>query len=134
MPYSLVHDQTPKGLRITRLNISGKMSAEEAANLMVELGPGGRHADLPLLVISDPSTDIGAGARRIFTSGQSPDQPQQVRGTAVVTQSALMRVTVNFIGRVNRNQSTRLFATEAEALGWLEQEHPAPTTRKDAGA
>src|SRR5262249_27408811 len=106
MSYTLHLERTANGLPITRLVISGKMSEDEANLLMVELSPGGRHAGMPLLVISEDSTEINPGARRIFTSQRT--EAKSAVATAVVTRSIVMRVTVNFIGRVNGNPSTKL--------------------------
>jgi len=132
MPFSLQNERTLSSLRITRLTISGKITEEEATDLMTKLGREGGFGGIPLLVISDPSTDIGAGARRIFTAQADATQP--VMPTAVVTKSAVMRVTVNFIGRVNGNQNTKMFATEAEAVRWLEETCAPATAAKGTGA
>jgi len=118
MPYSLNTDQTPNALRITRLITHGKITDDEAVQLMKELAPGAAHHGLPMLIVNADNTEVTAAARRIFTTQVGNDAS---RPAAIVTTSVVMRVTVNFIGRVNGNHSTKLFATEAEAVAWLEQ-------------
>src|SRR5690349_10875419 len=103
MPYSIEPSQTASELRITRLTLSGVVTEGEAGQLMAELSPGGVHSGIPMLVLTDASTEIGAAARRIFTS--NADKGAEAVLAAVVTQSVVFRITVNFIGRVNGNNA-----------------------------
>lgn len=118
MPYSLKTDETPNGLRITRLHTSGRITETEADALMRELAPGSRYQGLPMLAVTGDDTEVTADARRIFTTRVGIEGALP---SAIVTKNAVMRITVNFIGRVNGNHSTRLFGNEPEALTWLEQ-------------
>jgi hypothetical protein len=118
MPYTLKIEETPNALRITRLTTSGRITEPEADELMKELAPGGPYSGLPMLAVTGENTEVTADARRVFTTRVGVDGAVP---SAIVTTSAIMRVTVNFIGRVNGNHTTRLFANEREAIQWLEQ-------------
>jgi hypothetical protein len=117
MPYTLKTEQTPNGLKFTRLHTSGRITETEADALMHELA-GSRYSSQPMLAVTGESTEVTADARRIFTTSVGTDGALP---SAIVTSNAVMRITVNFIGRVNGNHNTRLFSTEREALQWLEQ-------------
>jgi hypothetical protein len=117
MPYTLQSHVTPNGLRVTRHVSKGRITAIEAAEIMKLISKGGPHYGLPLLVISDDSTEVAPEARRIFTT-PTDEEPLP---SAIVSTSVVMRVTINFIGRVNGNHKMKLFATEAEAVQWLEE-------------
>src|SRR5262245_50041624 len=105
MSFSMKSDVTPEGLRITRLDSSGRITESEAAAMMKALSPGGEHHGLPLLVVSEPGTEVTADARRVFTTGIVDDLGLPA---AIVSASVVLRVTVNFISRVNGNPRTRL--------------------------
>jgi hypothetical protein len=116
MPYTLNNEDTPNGLHITRLVASGRIADEEAGRLMKELSQS--FSGLPMLCIATDDLEVTAEARRVFTTRVGNDAAVP---SAIVTHSVVMRVTVNFIGRVNGNNNTRLFGGEAEALKWLEE-------------
>jgi hypothetical protein len=117
MPYTLKLEQTPKGLDITRLHTRGRITETEADALMHELSASA-YSRLPMLAVTGQDTEVTADARRVFTTRVGTDGALP---SAIVTTNAVMRITVNFIGRVNGNHNTRLFATEREAMLWLEQ-------------
>jgi hypothetical protein len=117
MPYQLQRDTTPAGVSIVRLDSSGRILAVDATEMMKEISPGGQHHGLPMLVISNDGVEVTAEARRIFTQrvGDEAGPP-----TAIVSTSMVMRVTINFISRVNGNTNMRLFSTEPDAVQWLD--------------
>lgn len=116
MAFQLKRDTTPLGVTILRLVSSGRITGAEAADIMKEIAPGGAHHRLPMLVISKDDVEVTAEARRVFTRRVEDGDPP----TAIVSTSTVLRVTVNFIGRVNGNNNMRLFAGEPEALRWLD--------------
>jgi hypothetical protein len=125
MPYQLSHDKTPAGVPMVRYISSGRILAGEAAELMTQISAGGPFYGLPMLVISMEGVEVTAEARRVFTQRIDDEKGAP---TAIVTTNVVMRVTINFIGRVNRGANMRMFATEAEALRWLDEQcAPAAT-------
>ena len=118
MPTNVEIETTANHLRIARMISSGRIASAEAHAIMKDIEPGGRYHGLPLLCIVDDTVEMNADARRIFTArpNDSANPP-----SAIVTQSTVMRVTINFISRVNGQMNTRLFATEGEAIRWLEE-------------
>ena len=118
MPSQLQRDTTPAGVPIVRLSSTGLIQAAEAADLMKEISPGGQHHGLPMLVISGDGVEVTAEARRVFTQRVGDEEGPP---TAIVSSSMVMRVTINFIGRVNGNANMRLFSSEPEAVQWLDQ-------------
>jgi hypothetical protein len=117
MPYTLQTEHTPSGAPITRMTVSGTIDVVEATSMMKEIGPNGPHGQLPMLIITDDSTDVTAAARRIFTTNMGSDA---ARISATVITNVVLRVTTNFINRVNRSTHTRTFANAAQALEWLD--------------
>jgi hypothetical protein len=116
MPYQFKRETTPGGVPMLRNHSSGRVTAAEAVELLRDLSPGGAYHGLPMLVITDV-IEITPEARRVFTQsvGEKAGPPM-----AIVSSSTVLRVTVNFISRVNGTANLRFFATEAEALRWLD--------------
>jgi hypothetical protein len=57
-------------------------------------------------------------ARALFANRRNPSATEWI---ALVLGNPLMRVTSNFILRMNGNPRRRLFSTEAEAVQWLDE-------------
>jgi hypothetical protein len=117
MSYLLSTDRSPSGHSITRMTVSGTIDVDEANAMMKEIGPTGPHGQLPMLIVTDKSTDVTAEARRIFTSNLGTDTS---RISAIVVTNVVLRVTTNFINRINRSTDSRMFASEADAMTWLD--------------
>lgn len=117
MPYQFTRQTTPRGVSILRNVSTGRVTADEAGALLKDLAPGGPYHGLPMLVLSD-AIEITPEARRVFTQtiGDKVGPPM-----AIVSTSTMLRVTINFISRVNGTANLRFFATEAEALRWLDE-------------
>jgi hypothetical protein len=122
MPYQLTRDTTPLGVPILRNVSHGRVTAAEAADLLKDLGPGGPFHGLPMLVLTEV-VDVSPEARRVFTqtAGDKAGPP-----VAIVSKSTVLRVTVNFISRINGAANLRFFASEADALCWLDEVCVAP--------
>mgnify|MGYP000949823967 CR=1 FL=1 len=119
MPIKLTHHETPKGHRYARTHSSGVVTGEEAEAVMAQLVPGQPGHAVGVLSVVDPGTEMRPEARRAFTSSNGLAAEQLP--VAIVVTSAPLRVTLSFVMRVvGTALKTRFFATEAEALVWLE--------------
>jgi len=61
---------------------------------------------------------LPSGARAVF-AGRGEIGDREV-WTAVVVTNPVIRVTANFIMRIQKQRKTKLFSVEAEALRWLD--------------
>jgi len=119
MPIIATPIQLPSGARCVRLECRGDITKEEAEALSKEIGVGGPLSGIPILSLSQGVVSVSAEARQVFARHR--DLNAQANWTAVVVASPLMRVTANFLMRVNKVKRQRLFSTEAEAVQWLEE-------------
>jgi hypothetical protein len=119
MPITATVSQLPSGARCVRLECSGQITREDAEALSKQIGFDGPWFRIPILSLSQGAVSVSVEARHVF--GQRRDLYAQANWTAVVVASPLMRVTANFLMRVNRMKKQRLFSTEAEAVQWLEE-------------
>jgi len=122
VPYHYSLFQLPGGARCARFEWSGVATGEEAAALVAECAPGRPLHGLPLLVLAQKMERMEPEARSFFSSRGHPPL------IAVVVSSPIIRVTGNFITRMNKNARQRMFSTEAEAIQWLDERvrEPAP--------
>jgi hypothetical protein len=118
MPFQYSMFTLPCGARAARIEWRGVATGEEAAALMADSAPGGPLHGLPLLIAAQHMESMEPGARSVFGGGK--DRPPSEFLGIVVT-SPLIRVASNFIMRMNRNPRQRMFATEAEAIQWLDE-------------
>ena len=65
-------------------------------------------------------TSITADARGLL--GGRGNVSGKEAWTAVVVTNPVIRVTVNFLMRINKNRKLRLFTREAEAIRWLDEQ------------
>ncbi|HVE81605.1 MAG TPA: hypothetical protein VND93_02110 [Myxococcales bacterium] len=117
MPYQPSSFQLPGGARCARMELSGVITAEEAAGMLAHLDPGGRFHGLSLLVLAEKVERMTSEARSVFGGRRNPPEQEWM---AIVLTNPIMRVTSNFILRMNGNVKRRLFPTEAEAVRWLD--------------
>lgn len=116
MPVEWSVMQLPSGARYLRIITRGQISREDAAYMIAQHGPGGPLHGVPQLVLTQELTSVSADARAMFVSTPSDDAPW----VAMVVVNPVIRVSSNFMIRVNRNKRTRLFPNEASAIQWLE--------------
>jgi len=131
MPITFAVSQLPSGARCVRLECRGAITKEEAEALSKEIGIGGPLYGIPILSLTQGVVSVSAEARQVFARHR--DLGVQPDWTAVVVASALMRVTANFLMRVNKVKKQRLFSTEAEAVQWLEERIKEDQVRAGAG-
>jgi hypothetical protein len=118
MPYEVTTFTLPSGIKATRANGRGVITKEDADLLMQMINPGGSHYGQPLFVDSTRMERMTPEARSIFSVSPDPNAEQQ--WCAVVVTSALIRVTMNFLLRVSRSKTIKMFSSEAEAMTWLD--------------
>jgi len=119
MPITATLNQLASGVSYVRLECLGDIVKEDAEAISKEIGAGGPLSGIPILALTQRVGSISAEARKVF--GDRGDLSAQETWTAIVATNPVMRVTANFLMRLNRVQKQRLFSTEAEAVQWLEE-------------
>jgi hypothetical protein len=119
MPLIATPSQLPSGARCVRLEGRGDITKEDAEAVSKELGAGGPLSGVPILALTRDVRSVSPEARHVF--GGRGDLSAPATWTAVVVTSPVVRVTTNFVMRINKAKRQRLFSTEAEAVQWLEE-------------
>jgi hypothetical protein len=120
VPYDTTIFQLPCGARCARVNIRGAITAEEArAHLDRVDSPGGDLYRMPGLVLTQEMESITPEARRLF--GKRPELDDEEPWVAAVMTNPMLRVVARFTMRVQGAKRSKLFATEEEALRWLDE-------------
>jgi hypothetical protein len=125
MPLTYAEFTSPRGVRMVRSLVSGELGLEEAQLIEKALLPGGDMHGLPYLAVAEKGTSFSPEFRGYFSHRQmSMDTP----AIAMVMPTTPLRVLVSFIVRVaqrfNRGaitQPIQFFASEVEAITWLEE-------------
>jgi hypothetical protein len=117
VPHEATFFQLPCGARICRLELSGAVSGEEARMLLAQLQPGAALHGTPLLIVLQRLDSFSSDARGAV--GQVGLEEVE-NWEAVVVTNPVIRVTVNFIMRIQGRKKTKLFSSEPEALQWLD--------------
>lgn len=126
MPYAYSTFTLPCGITAARADGIGVITLEDAQGLMGTITPGGQYHGMPLLLDNRQTAKMEPEARNLFGRGgakPNPDDPW----VAVVAPNPLLRVTVRFVLRTAKATKFELFASEQEAIAWLDQR-----TREDA--
>lgn len=98
---------------------TGHVTGADASVLMARMGEGAEYEGTPLLAVLDGKVELDPEARKLFSSLNRPGI--KVPLVAIVTPNAPLRVMLSFVLRISGTAAgTRFFATEAEALAWLE--------------
>jgi len=87
-------------------------------HLPAHLELGGPYHGLSLLVGAQKVKTMLPEARAVFANRRAPPPTEWM---AVVLTNPIVRVTSNFILRMNGNARRRLFSTEREAVQWLDE-------------
>jgi len=130
MPFETTLFQLPCGARAVRMETTGTLSAEDAQEIVLRVQMGGELHDLPALIMAKELSSISSEARGVFT--RRDDVRNRQTWTAVVMNNPLIRVTANFIMRIQRSRRTRLFSGEPEALQWLDGQIRTDLVKKGA--
>jgi hypothetical protein len=117
MPYETTFFQLPCGAQACRLEVRGDFSLKDTEPLLQLLATGGRLHGMPLLVPVQELNSITSDARAAILKAS---RGRAESWTAAVVTRATIRVTLNFIMRIQGRKKTRMFTSEAEALEWLD--------------
>jgi len=128
MPVEMSTFALPGGTRCVKIVSSGRFSREDAEAMLKEMSPGGSMAGMPRLVLTQKLTSVAPEARWLFAG--RPDEGEQEPWVAVVVSNPVVRVTTNFLVRINRNKRVRLFSGEPEATRWLDERVREQTAKK----
>jgi hypothetical protein len=126
MPYDVSVFELPGGSRAIKAIGIGVISKEDADLLMKRVEQGGDLHRLPMLVLAQRMEKMSPEARSLF-SARTTGAVVRI-WCAVVGSNPLIRVTVNFLLRISRSTTTKMFSGEAEAIAWLDAR-----VREDAG-
>jgi len=118
MPYQPTTFQLPSGARCARVEATGAITAEDATGIIARFNPGGSFHGLSLLVDGQRMERMTSEARALFANRRNPPDSEWI---ALVLTNPVIRVTSNFILRMNGNSRRRLFSTEADAVRWLNE-------------
>jgi hypothetical protein len=117
VPHETTFFQLPCGARACRIEVSGTLSSEDARTLLQQLQPGGACHDLPCLFLLQKLDSIPSDVRGLL--GQR-GLAEVESWEAVVVTNPVMRVTANFVARIQGRKKARMFSDEPEALQWLD--------------
>jgi len=117
MPFQTTFSQLPCGVRYVRLETSGRFSREDAEALIQMMNPGGELHGIPILLLTEKLESVGSEARALFAGrGDAAKDPW----IAAVVANPVVRVTLNFLKRVQKRNTGTMFANEPAAIQWLD--------------
>jgi len=119
VPYQISTLDLPCGERFVRAEGSGVITREDADYLLGRVTPGGDLYGLPQVVLTQKVDSTTAEARNLFAGSSARNTLQT--WCAVVVTNPIIRVTTNFLMRVNGTTRLKLFTSEPEALRWLDE-------------
>src|SRR4051812_21189625 len=131
MPFTLSSFQLPCGAPCARVEWTGVASGEEAHALVARLAAGGPYHGQPLLILTQKMESMTSEARNTF--GGRVDTPL-TEWIALVVADPVIRVTTKFISRVNRHDRQQMFATNSEAIQWLDERAREDAAKAKPGA
>lgn len=120
MPIQISAFQLPSGAQGVRADCMGTVSKEDAAAWLQQVDPGGAYYGLPILAVTQQLDRVAPEARSMFGRRDHPENEIE-SWKAVVVSNPVIRVTTNFVIRISRTRKMRLFATEGEAMRWLDE-------------
>jgi len=132
MPYDVSAFTLPNGARAVKNVGTGVITKEDAEQFMRQIEPGGPFHGLPQLHLTQRMEKMSAEARSLFSARTKGGVAQT--WSAVVGSNPLIRVTVNFLLRLTRSGTTKMFSAEPEAIAWLDERAREDAARKTAGA
>ncbi|HEY8207129.1 MAG TPA: hypothetical protein VIG99_06600 [Myxococcaceae bacterium] len=118
MPYELSTFTLPCGARAGRIRIGGTLDEAESRTMMTNYAPGGPMYGLPTLVMMEETKDLTPESRAFYSAWKEPSNTEWY---AFVITNAVLRVSISFIFRVAKTKRRVIFATEAEAVAWLDE-------------
>src|SRR4051812_9597487 len=118
MPYELSTFTLPSGARAGRIKIGATLDEAEARSMVGNYAPGGSLYGLPTLVLMQETKEMTPESRAFYSSWKEATDTEWF---ALVITNAVMRVSVGFIFRVAKTTRRQIFATEAEAIQWLDE-------------
>src|SRR3954469_15269177 len=99
MPMTSTIMQLPGGARCVRIECLGRVTGEDAEAILQQIRPGGSLHGLPLLGLTQKLESISSEARQAFGVR---DLSASSTWTAAVVTNPVIRVTANFLMRVNK--------------------------------
>lgn len=119
--------QTPGGKVFVRSVSSGTVTGQEIGPFLETLKPNGRFVGLPIFSLITRDASFSAEARQMLND-MTPENGG-VGGkvpVAIVVQSTLMRLFVQFVLAATRASAGRVFSTEEAAIEYLDSVASTP--------
>ncbi|HEY8207407.1 MAG TPA: hypothetical protein VIG99_08000 [Myxococcaceae bacterium] len=120
MPIQIAGFRLPSGAEGVRGDWTGVVAKEDAEAWGQQVLPGGRFHGLPILAVGLGVDRLTAEARSVFVQ-LGTDTTRTRNWMAVVIINPVIRVTANFILRIYKTKKMRLFASEEDAVRWLDE-------------
>lgn len=124
MPYDITTFHLPGGTRCSRVVGTGHISKVDVDYLADHILPGKPLNGVPMLCLTQEMKGLSPEARKLFSGSGGPRH--LVPWCAVVVTNPVIRVTMNFILRIGKSDTLRLFTSETEAIQWLADRAHAP--------
>jgi hypothetical protein len=118
MPIDISELTTRAGHPVLKAIFAGDVTVADAQRYHSQLLPGQRYEFVGHLIVGKVS-GVSADVKRVLSSAKAdPNNPPPV---AIVLSSAIARMVAGLVMRTGNNENTDFFATEADALEWLDQ-------------
>jgi len=130
MPYEVTTFTLPCGAKALRSVGVGVITQDDADWFMRQIEPGGAMYGLPQLHLTQRMEKMTPEARSLFSARTKGGVEKN--WSAVVGSSPLIRVTVNFLLRISRSSTTKMFSKEPEAIAWLDERAREDAAKKTA--
>jgi hypothetical protein len=130
MPYTITTSALPSGSPCVRMEGRGVISKEDAEYALTFAGRQGSMFGVPILLLAQQMKSISTEARALYAANfdSRDDQPW----CGLVVTNPLIRVASRFIMRFSGYDKVQMFATEAEAIRWLDERARADAAKSKA--
>jgi hypothetical protein len=129
MPFTISPFHLPCGARCGRVEWTGVSTGEEALALVAQVAVGGPYHGQSLLILTQKMDSMTPEARNVF-GGRTETPITEWLG--IVITNPIIRVASKFINRMNRVTRQQMFATESEAIRWLDERAREDAARAEA--
>jgi hypothetical protein len=118
MPFVFSEITTPAGRPCLLIEAAGRIELEDAKALEAKVMPGAPYYRCLAFTRAAKGTEYSTAARKYF-----PSLAPHYSAISAVAEGSITRAAINLMVRFTRgkSQNFRMFASEAEALVWLDE-------------
>jgi hypothetical protein len=120
MPIQIHGFRLPSGTECVRSYWTGVVDREDAETWRQQVSPGGQFHGFPILGVGLQVDRLTDEARKVLVE-LGADTTRTKNWIALVLINPVIRVTANFMVRFSKVRKMRLFATEEDAVRWLDE-------------